>query len=194
MGRQLLNLYFLVSVFFSFRPSLSRFPHRVQNSCGVSRSSSRVLRPPLPDLAPRLPSLGSQHDATVSLRRRVLRPGLLVTRGRRPRSRVFQSTSTASITPSQVPKLFLPSTLISILSSPFSLLLPLPSLTSGSFPYSSSLPSLVPCSPLSVCTTSSGRRWVLRPKLLATCRRHLLSREMIIMMIMMIIIIMIVMI
>ena len=38
-----------------------------------------------------------------------------------------------------------------------------------------SLPSLVCCSPFG--TTSSGRRRVLRPKLLATCRRHLLCTE-----------------
>ena len=36
-------------------------------------------------------------------------------------------------------------------------------------------PFLVSCSPLG--TKSSGRRRVLRPKLLATCRRHLLSTE-----------------
>ena len=39
----------------------------------------------------------------------------------------------------------------------------------------SSLPSLVTCSPLG---NTSSRRRVLRPKLLATCRRHLLSTGM----------------
>ena len=40
----------------------------------------------------------------------------------------------------------------------------------------SSFPSLVPCFPLS--TTSPDRRQDLRPKLITSCRRHLLSTEM----------------
>ena len=45
LDRQLLNQLFFVCVFFSFRPSLPRFPHGVYNSCAVSCASSPLLRP-----------------------------------------------------------------------------------------------------------------------------------------------------
>ena len=148
----------------------------------------------LPNPVSRLPSLGSgpQQDATVSLRRRVLRPWLLVIRWRRPPTRFFRPTSVTTL---YLSRLSLLSTLISVLVpilSPLpapvaaSVLAPIPTLVlipvlalppvPVSVPLPAtifSLPFLVPCSPLS--NTSSGRRRVLRPKLLATCRHHLLS-------------------
>ena len=44
LGRQLLNKPLLVYAFFSFHPSLSRFPHRVYNSHAVCCASTPLLR------------------------------------------------------------------------------------------------------------------------------------------------------
>ena len=55
-GRQLLNQHFLVYVFSSFRPSLSRFPHRVNNSFGIS-GAPPLLRPPRSCPSPTVPGL-----------------------------------------------------------------------------------------------------------------------------------------
>ena len=142
----------------------------------------------LPDPVPRIPSLSScpPYDATFSLGRRVLRLWLLVTRWRHPPSSVFRPTS---ITISKVPRLSLPSSLLSILVpvyapvlTPIPVLVPIPVLhiisVSSPVPVPvpvGSLPSLVPWPPLG--TTSSGRHRIVRPKLLATFWCHLLSIE-----------------
>ena len=88
----------------------------------------------------------------------------------------------------KVPRLSLPSTLISIIVpvpipniAPISsfMLIPVLALVPDRAPVPVTIPSflsLMPCSPLG--TTWLGRRRVLRPKLLATCRRYLLSTEM----------------
>ena len=110
--RQLLNQPFLACVFFCFRPSLLCFP-QIASTTPPRFLALLHLSSALHDPTPRLPSLGSgpQHDATVSPKGRVMRLWLLVTRWRRPPSRVFRPTS---ITISQVPRLSLPSPLISI--------------------------------------------------------------------------------
>ena len=82
----------------------------------------------LPGRTYRLRLLGSglPHDATASLGRRVLRLWLLITLWRRPLCCAFQTTS---ITTLKVPRLGLPSTLISIIvpvSAP--VLAPIPAL------------------------------------------------------------------
>ena len=46
LGWQLLDQAFIFYVFFSFHPSLLRFPHGVYNSCVVSCASSPLFRPP----------------------------------------------------------------------------------------------------------------------------------------------------
>ena len=191
LGRQLLNQTFIY-VSLSFRPNLPRFTQRVYNSSGVS-CTLRRLSSTLPDPVPRLPSLVSdlQHDATVSLGRRVLRLRLLVIRSRSPPSRIFRPTF---ITTSRVPGLSLPPTVVSILvlvlspvpapvpaPIPTVVLIPIlvfsPVLAPVSVPVTVSfLPSLVPCFPLGTISTSWRR--VLRVKLLATCRCHLLSTDM----------------
>ena len=79
-----------------------------------------------PDRTYRLRLLGSGllHDATASLGRRVLRLWLLITLWRRPLCCAFQTTS---ITTLKVPRLGLPSTLISIIvpvSAPVLALIP----------------------------------------------------------------------
>ena len=85
--------YFLDCVFFSFRPSLPRFPHHTYNTFGFL-ALLRVFSI-LHDPVSRLSSLGPglQHNATVSLERRVLRLWLPVTRWRRPPFCVFRPTS-----------------------------------------------------------------------------------------------------
>ena len=46
LGWQLLDQPFLFYVFFSFHPSLPRFPHDVYNSCAGSCASSPLFHPP----------------------------------------------------------------------------------------------------------------------------------------------------
>ena len=89
------------------------------------------------------------------------------------------------ITTPKVPRLFLPSTLVSVLLivpvlAPIPALVLIPVLVLVLVPVTVlSFPSLVSCSSLD--TTSSGRRRVLRRNMLSTCRRHLLSIEMMMM-------------
>ena len=94
-GRRLPKQHSIVLVFFfSFRPSLPGFSHRVSNSSGVSCASSHPSSA-LPDHAPHLPSLssGPPHYTTASLGRRGLPLWLLVARWRLPLSRIFRPPS-----------------------------------------------------------------------------------------------------
>ena len=192
LGWQLLNQTFLDYVFSCFRPNLPRFPHRIYKSSGVSCASSPLLRPPRSCPSPPVPGLwpsagcdglaGASGFATVVV-------------GYSSTSPFFSRLPTPLYTTSKFPRLSLPSTLISVLVLVLSPV-PAPAPVSASIPTLVLMPvrvlppvpvpvpvtvsflrSLVPCSLLG--STSSGRRQVLRPKLLATYRRHLLSAEMI---------------
>ena len=169
LGRHLLNQPSLVSVFFSTTlvSPVFRIAYITPQGLLVLLHPSSAL--PAPSLPSHLWALVLRMEATVSLRRRVMRLWLLVTRCPDPSSALLLLSlrrlqcflSPSSPSPSPLP-------------FPFAQL----SLPSFPFLFPSPFPPSRPCPDSPIGTTSSDRRRLLRPKLLVTCKPHLLSTEM----------------